>query len=93
MDQSKSSIYQGYALVISEILRDRREQAGMSQRVLASHVGVTPASVCYYESGKRVPSMSTLMRIKNVLGFSMRDCINIIEAISNGEQENKNQEN
>ena len=65
----------------------------MSQRVLAGHVGVTPASICYYESGKRTPSMSTLMRIKNVLGFSIRDCINIIEAISNGEQEDTNTEN
>ena len=40
-----------------------------------------------------MPSMATLMKIKNVLEFSIRDCINIIEAISNGEQKDKDQEN
>ena len=93
MNRSKPTTLQGEALEVSQILRARREQAGMSQRVLAGRLGVTPASVCYYESGKRMPSMATLMKIKNVLEFSIRDCINIIEAISNGEQEDKDQEN
>lgn len=93
MNRSKTSTFQGEPLEISELLRDRRERAGMSQRVLADHVGVTPAAVCYYESGKRTPSMATLVKIKNVLGFSIRDCIYIIEAISNGKQEDTNEEN
>ena len=93
MNRSKPTTFQGKALEVSEILRDRRAQAGMSQRALAQHLGVTPASVCYYESGKRMPSMLTLMKIKNVLGFSMRDCFKLIEAISNGEQKDKDQKN
>lgn len=76
---------QGFSLVVSKILRERRRDAGFSQRALAERVGVTAASICYYESGKRVPSLTTFMKLKCALEFSLRDCITIIEVLNNEE--------
>lgn len=80
--------HKGKALVIGEILRKRRHDRGMSQGELARRVGVTAASICYYESGRRTPSLTTLLRLKSALEFSMKDCIKLIEAIGSGEQTN-----
>ncbi len=80
--------HKGYALVIGEILRARRRRVGISQGELAGLVGVTPASICYYESGSRLPSINTLLKLKSALGFTVKDCIKIIEAMGSGEQEN-----
>ena len=77
---------QGFSLVISRILRERREGAGLSQRDLAERVGVTAASICYYETGRRTPSLSTLMKLKSALDLSLRDCITIIEVLSGSEK-------
>ena len=80
--------HKGFALVVGEVLRTRRRDAGMSQGELARRVGVTAASICYYESGRRTPSLTTLLRLKSALEFSMKDCIKLIEAIGSGEQAN-----
>lgn len=77
---------QGFSLVVSRILRDRRGEAGISQRALAERVGVTAASICYYETGRRTPSLSTLMKLKSALDLSLRDCITIIEVLSGSEK-------
>ncbi len=77
---SKDQVSQGFSLVVSRKIRERRRDAGMSQRTLASHLGVTPAAVCYYESGSRTPSLNVLIKIICVLGFSLRDCIETLEA-------------
>tara|TARA_R110000824_G_scaffold52366_18_gene145297 strand:- start:1521 stop:1802 length:282 start_codon:yes stop_codon:yes gene_type:complete len=76
----------GFSLSISRILRERREEVGLSQRTLADLVGVTAASICYYETGKRTPSISTLIKIKCALDLPLRDCITIIEVLSNEEK-------
>jgi transcriptional regulator with XRE-family HTH domain len=80
--------HKGFALVVGEVLRRRRHDAGMSQGELAGRVGVTAASICYYESGSRLPSINTLLKLKSALGFTVRDCIKIIEAMGSGEQKN-----
>ena len=86
MDTTKTIQYQCKALVISEILQAKRSALGLSQRQVAESVGVTTASISYYESGKRTPSLDTLILLKGTLKLSIRDCVNIIEAISNGIQ-------
>ena len=83
MKSADEDPYQGYALVISEIIRVRRRGLGMSQGELARRLCVTPASVSYFESGKRVPALGTLVKLKSALQLSVRDCIKIMEAINN----------
>lgn len=88
MKSLNQGAHQSKALVLRSLLRKRRLDAGMSQGELADRVGVTAASICYYESGRRTPSLTTLMKLKSALEFSIRDCIKLIEAIGSGEQEN-----
>ena len=86
MGTIKTKQYQCKALVISEILHAKRTTLGLSQRQVAESVGVTTASISYYESGKRTPSLDTLILLKGALNLSIRDCVGIIEAVSNGIQ-------
>lgn len=46
------------------------ESSGMSQKELAEHIGATPAAVCRYVSGKRVPRAETLAKTAAALGVS-----------------------
>jgi len=73
---------QGFALVFSDVIRTRRRDLGMSQRELARRLDVTPASVSYFESGQRVPSVTTFIKIKNILEWSTRDCLKVIGSLN-----------
>lgn len=86
MERSNQPPAQGFSLVISRILRERRSEAGISQRVLAERVGVTAAAICYYETGKRLPSLTTFVKLKCALEFSLRDCITIIKVLEDGKE-------
>jgi transcriptional regulator with XRE-family HTH domain len=50
-------------------IRLLRHVRGWSQEDLAERVGDTPATVCRWESGKRIPTLTTLERIG--AGFQM----------------------
>ena len=86
---AKTKWAQGFSLVVSRKIRERRCEAGMSQRALAGHVGVTPAAVCYYESASRTPSVDVLIAIARALDFSIRDCFEILEAAGVGQQKER----
>ncbi len=47
----------------SSLLRRARHSAGVSQRELARRAGIPPASVSEIETGKRDPTVSTLVRL------------------------------
>lgn len=47
-------------LDFGKILRDLREKAGMSQKQLAEHIGVSKATVSLYELHERLPSADVL---------------------------------
>lgn len=42
----------------------------MTIRALAEAVGVTPAAICRYENGQRIPKRPIAMRIADVLGIN-----------------------
>lgn len=50
-----------------------RLKEGLSQRDLAARSGLSPASVCLYEQGKRIPSLTALFRLAGALGVSVSD--------------------
>lgn len=52
--------------VLRRILREK----GWSQKELACACGITPAAVCRYCAGQRVPRATTLARLSTALGVS-----------------------
>ena len=56
-----------------EKIRDARISKGMTQRDLASIIGVTPESVSYYERDLKRPSFDVLKSICNALVLSIED--------------------
>jgi predicted nucleotidyltransferase len=52
---------------VSDALRTRRLNAGLSQRALAARAGVPQPNIAAYESGRRIPSAATFERLAAVL--------------------------
>jgi DNA-binding XRE family transcriptional regulator len=48
-------------------LKERREFALLSQAELSARVGVTRETISYWETGKRVPSLTNARRLRDVL--------------------------
>lgn len=47
----------------SIILKELRTKRKITQQELAEAMGITPTGVCYWESGKAIPSYETLEKI------------------------------
>lgn len=66
-------------------LKELRQKAGMTQKDLASKVGVTKSVISYYELSERSPSPEMLMKLASVfhvstdflLGFQKQDTIDL----------------
>ena len=54
-------------------IKERREALGISQAALARTLGVVPATVCGWESGRFAPSASMLPRIAAELNCKIDD--------------------
>ena len=61
-------------------LREAREKAGMSMQDLGREVGVSPAAICRYEQGKRIPKTPIAKRIAKVLGLVWYELIDVKKA-------------
>lgn len=61
-------------------LRERRQAAGLSQRLLAARSGVPQPNIAAYESGRRVPSPGTLERLVAVLSVPTLDRLRAAKA-------------
>ena len=53
--------------IIGENIKKLREEKQISQKELAEIIGVTPAAVCVYESGKKEPRANTLRKLARAL--------------------------
>jgi transcriptional regulator with XRE-family HTH domain len=49
-----------------------RIKSNISQRDLAAKAGTSPAAIASYETGRREPTMPTLLRILRSAGFDLR---------------------
>src|SRR6202166_5215474 len=58
--------------VAGSLVLAARLKAGLTQRQLADRLGVTQPVVAAYESGRRQPTIPTLMRIVSGAGFDLR---------------------
>jgi len=54
---------------LGQLLKRRREELALTQRELASRLGVKPSHVAYLENDRRRPSLGLLSRIGDVLGL------------------------
>jgi len=53
----------------SELIRDARTRAGLTQVELAARAGVTQSVISTYENGRREPSLTALQRLVRAAGF------------------------
>lgn len=60
-----------YGLRVANLLKEARQQSGLSARELARRVGTSHPAVLAYESGKKVPMVTTMMRLLHACGFSI----------------------
>ena len=58
-------------MTFGELLREKREAAGLSRRQLSEASGVPFGTVHHYEDGRRAPSFANVVRLANALGL---DC-------------------
>jgi transcriptional regulator with XRE-family HTH domain len=58
--------------VAGSLILSARLKAGLTQRQLADRLSVTQPVVAAYESGRRQPTVQTLMRIVSAAGFDLR---------------------
>lgn len=49
-----------------------RLKADLTQRELASRLGVTPQAISAYETGRKDPTLATLQRLVNAAGYELR---------------------
>ena len=56
---------------ISEVIRERRTEIGMSQRDLAAAAGVDVRQIRRYEAGEQQPLLSVAVAIADALGISV----------------------
>lgn len=54
-------------MALSDNLKKFRERAGMTQAELAEAVGISQPTLAQYESGLKVPSIITAVKIEQVL--------------------------
>ncbi len=68
-------------LRFGEVLRRRREAAGLSQEALAADAGLHRNYVGLLERGKRVPSILVVEKLAAALGTSMSGLFRAVERL------------
>ena len=58
---------------IGKRIRSIRRMRGMSRKEVASLVGICPATLVLWESGKRCPSLLSAVTLADVLGITLDD--------------------
>ena len=60
-----------YQLTGARLLRQARDQAGITLRELARRAGTSHPTVHAYESGTKVPSVATFLKLLDACGFAV----------------------
>lgn len=58
-------------MLAAKLLKNAREESGLSLRALARRAGTSHATLLAYENGKKVPGVDTLERIARAAGFAV----------------------
>jgi transcriptional regulator with XRE-family HTH domain len=65
-----STSTKGERMTFAEILKARREAAGLTRMGLAGRADVTPSAITLYEQGRRGPTWAVVQRLADALGVS-----------------------
>ena len=68
---AKADQSERYSQRVAELLKYVRRKAGLSARELARSVGSSHSTILAYESGKKIPVTTTLMRLVHACGYSI----------------------
>lgn len=55
----------------SDLVREARRRAGLTQRELAELAGTTQSAIARLESGRTAPSFDTVVRLLRLCGFAL----------------------
>lgn len=55
--------------------RTIRERRGLTQVALGQRAGMAPASISHFETGQRVPSLESLVKLADALGVSVDELL------------------
>lgn len=66
-------------MTIAELVKTKREEAGMSQFQLAIKTGITATSICKIEKGHCVPSLESRKKIAAALDCDLQEFVNVQE--------------
>jgi len=55
----------------SDLIREARRRAGLTQRELAERAGTTQSAIARLESGRASPSFDTVRRMMRLCGFAL----------------------
>lgn len=61
--------------IIGQYLRAKREEAGIFQRDVAKHAGVSESTISRIESGEVLPTVDVLVRIGEYLGLDLTELL------------------
>jgi len=67
----KDQDYDRYIQKVAGLLIYARKKAGLSLRQLAANAGTSHSTISAYESGKKVPSTTTFLRLMHACNFSV----------------------
>jgi transcriptional regulator with XRE-family HTH domain len=70
---------------LSELLLERREDAGMSQRAVARALGVSPQTYVWWERGAVTPKATAAGELASWLGLSKGDVLVALGILEPGE--------
>jgi transcriptional regulator with XRE-family HTH domain len=60
---------------LASVIKDARSEARMTQRQLASAIGVETSHVGFNENGRRRPSISLINRLSETLGLDAKELL------------------
>ena len=64
-------------MTIAELVKTKREEAGLSQFQLAIKTGITATSICKIEKGHCVPSLESRKKIAAALDCDLSEFVNV----------------
>ena len=64
---------------LAALIRERRADKGLSHEQLAVKAGLDRSTISLYESGKRVPTITSAMRIATALDMRLSEMIAELE--------------
>lgn len=54
-----------------ERIKKLRYENNMTQHALAEQIGMTPTGICYWEAGRALPSLATVLELADIFNVSI----------------------